>query len=354
MLGEVSTTEIAVNTTTMHVLLTGSTGNMGAYILDSLLQVPKVDRVTCLNRAPDSPQRQRSNHSSRRLDVYLLDNAISTGRVQFIHSQDISRNLLGLSAEAYKNLHDARVTTILHNAWPVDFNLGYSSFLPSIQGVKRLLEFCADCARTQPHCQTCGQYPAMPTSTAAVTRSSTPTLFFVSSIAVAGRWGAIPSSRNSVPESCITDWRMAKMGYGQSKLVSERILVEAARSEATAGLRVGILRVGQVAGPIDHIPNKRPEEEDESGNSSHVRGHQEPESLLHGGQWNKKEWLPSLIGSCKHLGCIPADLGSMENIDWIPVDVLGRVMAELLVNGFDDDDPNSSIPTIVRKLGPER
>ncbi|KAI9662329.1 MAG: putative secondary metabolism biosynthetic enzyme [Bathelium mastoideum] len=167
------------------------------------------------------------------------------------------------------------VTHILHNAWPVDFNRAFTSFEPQIRGVKHLLDFATDC-----------RHDAL--------------LFFISSISVAARWGAMPGSRAKVPEKVIEDWRVASMGYGQSKLVSERLLAEASK---TTGVKTAICRVGQVGGPVSYGQK---------------------------GQWNKQEWLPSLIASSKYLQALPKSLGPLEDIDWIPVDHLAQILVELL------------------------
>lgn len=47
------------------------------------------------------------------------------------------------------------------------------------------------------------------------------------------------------------------------------------------------------------------------------------------GGWPKQEWVPSLIASAKYMGCVPGDMGPVGVVDWVPVDVLGRVIAEL-------------------------
>lgn len=70
---------------------------------------------------------------------------------------------------------------------------------------------------------------------------------------------------SSIPEAPITDLAAAGSGYGESKLVAERLLQEASRNN---GIEVVICRVGQIAGPVG-------------------KDHQ-------GGAWNKKEWFPSV------------------------------------------------------------
>lgn len=61
-------------------------------------------------------------------------------------------------------------------------------------------------------------------------------------------------------------------GYSESKWVSEKIL-EAAKNKTS--LKPVIVRVGQLSGGEN-------------------------------GSWNESEWLPSMIRSAPHLGCLPA------------------------------------------------
>ncbi len=247
---------------------------MGAYILHNLILSPSVTHITCLNRSPDAASRQVANHAARGLDESAFVLRSKDPRISFL-TVDVSQPSLGISSEEYLEL-TRMATHILHNAWPVSFNLAFSSFQPSIQGVQHLIDFALQCTH---QCN----------------------FIFVSSVSVVGRWAALPGSTATVPEVPLEDWRTAKMGYGQSKLVSERILVKA--SEA-CGLRATIIRVGQVSGPIE-------------------RGGK--------GSWNRWEWVPSLVRSSGYLGMVPETLGPMEDVDWIPVDTLGRVIRELVL-----------------------
>lgn len=262
------------------VILTGSTGNMGAYILDKLMQLRRVDSIICMNRSGQARERQIENHRVRGLleSEQLMRRARC--KVEFVQC-DLSRADLGVSPPTYQWIRQ-NATHIVHNAWPVDFNKTFASFEPQILGVQHLIELTKTCVLQ-------------------------PLLFFVSSISVVARWGTVAGALDKVPEVELEDWRTAKMGYGQSKLVSERLLLEASR---TCGIRVAICRVGQVAGPV-------------------LRGEE--------GSWNRQEWLPSLIASSQFMRKLPETLGPMDEIDWIPVDVLGQVMVELLFSS----DPGS-------------
>lgn len=125
-----------------------------------------------------------------------------------------------------------------------------------------------------------------------------PALTFVSSLSSVTSL----SSSTQVPESLIFDASApAKTGYGESKYVAERILNEA--SEHIPGLSTNILRIGQIAGPVEH------------------------DSI-----WPAREWLPSLIVSSKSIDALPSDLGRMNDVDWIPVDTLADCISEVVLS----------------------
>lgn len=119
-------------------------------------------------------------------------------------------------------------------------------------------------------------------------------------ISAVRNWNSLPGARKGVPEVEVEDFKTARLGYGQSKLVAERILVDTARlSRVTTSL----CRVGGVAGPIWHGEH---------------------------GEWRRQEWVLSLIASSKILWLLPRHLGPLDEVDWIPVDYLVSIMVELL------------------------
>ena len=252
----------------MRVILIGSTGNVGTYLLSRLISSPQVDEIWCWNRADDASRRQIRLLADRGLPSDL------PGHVSFLRA-DLTRADLGLPADTYHTIR-SRATHIVHSAWPVDFNRSFASFEPSVRGVRHLVDFVADAAPTIRLC-------------------------FLSSISAAGNWIAVPGARLQVPEEEIEDWKVARFGYGQSKLVSERLLAEASR---TRHITAAVCRIGQIAGPVD-------------------------DGLT--GCWPPQEWLPSLIASSKHLNALPASLGPMDDVDWIPVDRVARIVTELLL-----------------------
>ncbi|CAN8104059.1 unnamed protein product [Discula destructiva] len=260
------------------ILLTGSTGSLGSYVLDSLAANSKVARIYCLNRGPQSLQRQQRSQAAKGLSPLVPDKVVCL-------DADLSRPRFGLATDQYKQL--LRETThIIHNAWQVDFNLSVESFTVHLAIVRHLVDFSAH-ARFGP------------------------TIFFISSISAVANWpitspspGTGGKDRNQgelVPQEIFHDWHVPEpIGYGQSKLLAERILEAAA---VQANIPAIVCRLGQVAGPTTAK-----------------------------GVWPRQEWLPSLIASSKYLGKVPVSLGRLETIDWIPVDVLGRIIVELAVD----------------------
>lgn len=273
------------------ILLTGSTGNLGSYLLHTLSFDPSVAHIYCLNRggATDSKTRQRS--SLRQRGLFLP--SISPDFAKITHlTGDLTKPDLALDESTLETLRStsSNPLTILHNAWPVDFNRHFTSFVPQLHSLQHLINLALSCT---PH---------------------TARFVFISSMSAAGNWGALPGARASVPEALLDDWKVARLGYGQAKLVAERIVAEAAR---VSGLEGVVIRVGQVAGPVE-------------------RGVE--------GAWPRQEWLPSLVRSSAYLDLLPSSLGPLDRVDWVPVDLLSKIVAELVRGGGGgDEDGNNQL-----------
>ena len=80
------------------VILTGSTGSLGSYLLESLLANDEIQQVVCLNRTADAQERQVRSNNTRGLKEDL-----SSDRVKFLHA-DLSKVSFGLSDEDYNEL----------------------------------------------------------------------------------------------------------------------------------------------------------------------------------------------------------------------------------------------------------
>ncbi|KAI4603487.1 putative NRPS-like protein biosynthetic cluster [Pestalotiopsis sp. 9143b] len=194
------------------VLLTGSTGMLGSYLLDQMSRDPKVKKVVCLNRAEDGGVKQQARAMKER----GLDETYGGGKAEF-HHVDISRSDFGLPRDVYQRLL-AEADRFIHNAWPVNFNITVETFEPHLRGVRHVADF----------------------ATRADKRVA---VVFISSIGTADRWDA---SRGPVPERRIDEVDLASGGYGRSKMVGAFILEDAAK---VGDFPAANIRVGQIAGP---------------------------------------------------------------------------------------------------------
>lgn len=272
------------------IVLTGSRGSLGSYILSELLARPDVAKIYCLNRRAVSAADQHHIASFKARGLPDLEPQLD--RVVFLQTNLAAPNLGLGEGEKYAALA-AEATAIIHNAWPVNFVMPVRSFEPQIQGLMNLFQLAQDGV--------------------SVGNSSAPApVLFVSSIAA-----AVPFSTESksspgggiVQESVLgdEDGALVQPGYGQSKFICEKLLERYVASSSGRG-RGAILRVGQVCGPLEGP-----------------------------GTWNPWEWAPSMILSSKYLGVAPDSIGPAD-IDWIPVDVLGRVVCELVDAAQPEDD----------------
>ncbi len=81
----------------LTIVLTGSTGSLGSYLLDCLLANTQVMKVICLNRGADGESKQKKGNRSRGLIAEWGE------KVQFLIT-DLSKHDLGLSADDYDML----------------------------------------------------------------------------------------------------------------------------------------------------------------------------------------------------------------------------------------------------------
>ena len=90
------------------------------------------------------------------------------------------------------------MTTIIHNAWRLDFNLSLASFEPNVKATRNLVDLALD-----------SHY------------SSSLRFVFTSSVSTAQSWGP---ERGAFPEEIQLDpsWAVGP-GYGESKYVCERV-----------------------------------------------------------------------------------------------------------------------------------
>lgn len=116
---------------------------------------------------------------------------------------------------------------------------------------------------------------------------------YCSSIASALAYGG---EKPLIPEEIFDDPAVSsRLGYSRSKWVAEQICARAGKETAMRG-RIGVLRIGQLAGDSDR------------------------------GVWNTKEAWPIMLSSVKLTRTLPALEG--ESLDWLPVDAAAIALTE--------------------------
>ncbi|KAJ6472708.1 hypothetical protein C8R47DRAFT_1295530, partial [Mycena vitilis] len=226
------------------VLITGTTGELGCYLLSRLLADDNVAQVYALNRLavqqPALRERQTLALLDRGLDVSILD----LPKLVLLEGE-IGKTRFDLDDSVYRQMQQ-RVTHIIHTAWPVDFNLALRSFEPNIRGVRKLVDFSLGSPFSQP-----------------------PRLLYASSIGILHN----VHSKNPIPETLVDPEVALGSGYQEPKWIAEQLLAKAADCTPCETL---VVRVGQLSGGIN-------------------------------GAWNAQEWVPALVQSAKILECIPND-----------------------------------------------
>ncbi|KAJ2919461.1 hypothetical protein MD484_g949, partial [Candolleomyces efflorescens] len=228
------------------ILLTGSTGGLGSYLLESLVLKPDIARVYVLNRphpTTSSAQRQLQSFKERGIDP----NFLNFGKIRFLEG-DLASPGFGLGEDGMFEELRKEVTCVMHTAWRVDFNVGISSMEPLIAGTRNLVDFALSSQLGRP-----------------------PRFIFASSIGVLRNYPGTVA-----PEASFPDPRIALgSGYPESKWVAEQVLTRARESTA---LEPVIVRIGQLSGGRN-------------------------------GYWGTSEWVPSIVRSAELLHCLPRSPG---------------------------------------------
>ncbi|KAL7628838.1 hypothetical protein AAE478_000353 [Parahypoxylon ruwenzoriense] len=246
------------------VLLTGTTGSLGAHILSQVALLPEVKKIYCLVRAStqeDAQFRVISSLKSRGIfGPAVLEKAMCL-------PSNFSQESLGLDASTFEAIRST-LTTVIHSAWMVNFNVSLASFERScIAGVHNIIKLCLGVPYQEPA-----------------------RLFFVSSISAAAGT-PIPAT---ICEAHVEDLRHAqKMGYARSKLVTEHIIRAAAKNTC---MYARVLRTGQLMGDARN------------------------------GLWNPTEAIPLMIQSATTIGALPM---LDETPSWLPVDKCASAILEL-------------------------
>ena len=224
------------------VLVTGTTGFLGAFLLDELLRATGPDtRFYCLVRDRDSGQDGSTNRVLDTLKFYGLAGQSSGQRINPV-AGDLSQSHMGLDSDEYRRLAE-EIDLIFHCAASVNYAYPYSAARPhTVGGTLEVLKFACTAA-TKP-------------------------IQFVSSNGIFPGGDDTPYLENSEIDGFVD--RM-EGGYNQAKWVAERLVWQA----VSRGLPVCIFR---------------------PGNIGHHSGM---------GTVNPNDFLSLIIKACGLLGCAP-------------------------------------------------
>ncbi|KAJ7661571.1 acyl transferase domain-containing protein [Mycena polygramma] len=249
--------------TSHTILLTGSTGSLGCHILAHLLANDKIERVYALNRASSNGVDLVCRQAAALQDQGLPPTLARSDKLKLL-VVNLEDDGFGISSQLMDELQST-VTHIIHNG-EVDFMARLSDFENLIEGTNRLLEFAMNSKR-----------------------SATPSLSFVSTIGVCQNCQWVLSA----PELPVFDPKIAAIsGYVESKWVGERLVQIASERRY---LNTNVIRVGQLTG---------------SGN----------------GSWDISHWVPALVQSGVHIGCLP---DGTDTISWIPISSAAAAIVDM-------------------------
>ncbi|MDI1492470.1 MAG: putative secondary metabolism biosynthetic enzyme [Ramalina farinacea] len=251
------------------VAITGTTGTLGPYLLESFFLDSIVFEIWCLNRSSAAREQWQDHCESRGLNAKG-----SIPKLNFVTVQFGSEDLGIRSPDELNAIQNCDL--IVHNAWKVDFKQDVTSFAENLQSMQTLAKWSISSPRH-------------------------PRVIFLSSVSSVGRYRP-PDNATGIPETPIEDLDVSlPIGYAESKRVAERLLDRAATE---SGAQVSLLRIGQIGGPAAAAASEQ-------------------------SRWSVREAIPAMLKTSKSLQCIPSDF---PPVDWIPVDVVSRIVAELSLN----------------------
>lgn len=248
----------STTSTDRTVLLTGSTGALGTYILHQLLSDSAVDQVVVLIRQPGGLDRQIKAF----IDRGVMPSKNSLAKLTVLQG-DVCERQFGLCESDWQELLSS-VTSVVHCAWRLDFNLNLNSYEPYLAGVSNLIDLVATSHK-----------------------AAAPNIVFTSSIDTIHRW----TDATPAPEKLLGAELAIGSGYGEAKWVADYMLSYAAKE---LGLSVTSIRISQLSG-------------------SRING-----------CWNVSDWVPQVVRAGMAFGALPT--AQPGTLGWLPLDVAAEAV----------------------------
>jgi Male sterility protein/Phosphopantetheine attachment site len=104
------------------ILLTGASGSLGNSLLATLAASPRISKIYAMVRGPNNGEKLWTSFEERGWNPSIL----KTGKIQVLNFS-MQDPLLGLDIDTYYMLA-MTVTTVVHNAWKMDFNQSIEEF----------------------------------------------------------------------------------------------------------------------------------------------------------------------------------------------------------------------------------
>ncbi|KAI1798467.1 polyketide synthase [Ganoderma leucocontextum] len=228
------------------IVVTGTTGSLGAHALARLLENSGFKKVYALVRPSGdgvgAKERQVSAFKNRGLDTALLESS----RFEAV-TCILDKASLGIAQAVYQEIR-ASVSHILHLGWPINLQSPLSSFEGPLMGLHGLINLAKDAHEFGPV-----------------------TLLYGSSLGIFRNYKEATYPKEVPIAASVA----VGAGYTESKWVAERLLETAAERKVVQSV---VIRIGQLSGGAN-------------------------------GAWKGSEWLPSMICASAALGCLPQGQG---------------------------------------------
>lgn len=255
------------------VLLTGSTGYLGAFLLKYLLENTSA-HILCMVRFTEPSEDSRPAGMARvrknLIDLGIWDDS-QLDRIEIV-AGNLARKRLGLSPEAFDHLA-SRVKVIIHAAATVNLVYPYAALRnANVGGTKEMIRLASRSGATLHHVSTNGVLPH----------------------SIEGWSEDVVIDISDVPTRLLD-------GYGQTKWVAEKLVFEAGRR----GIPVRVYRPGTISG----------------------------HSVT--GATNTYDLLNAMIVESLHLGCSPKIDGWFTEMT--PIDFVSRAMLALCDHAESDN-----------------
>lgn len=104
----------------LTVILTGSTGSLGSYLLDSLFSNKNITKIYCLNRRADAAEYQSRINAARGIISEWADRAV------FLHA-DLSKANFGLPTRIFESLRNETSVIIRESAYSCNLTVRYTT-----------------------------------------------------------------------------------------------------------------------------------------------------------------------------------------------------------------------------------